>query len=117
MDGVAGEEDPARAIVVGEQKVLAPLAAIDHLVVHRHADGLLELPPHLPIRLDSGMQCPVALRTLHDEEGRVFVSDQIVPAAAGPVAERQSIEELLAAVEALPEPRDIGLATQADAQL
>src|SRR5579862_5825923 len=49
VHSVAREEDAALAVLLGEQQVLSPLAAIDHFEVDRGADHGLELSAHLVI--------------------------------------------------------------------
>ena len=68
MHRVAGEKYPAILIAVCQQEVLPPLAAIDHLVFHRHRDDFFELRFHRLIALDDGVQGEMARRILHDEE-------------------------------------------------
>ena len=117
MRGIPGQPDAARAVAVGQQQVLLPLAHIQHLVVDRRAHHLLELPRHGGIVLDDGVQGPVPRRILHDEEGIRVVGDVVVPSAARPVAHRQPVVEVVGPVQRLPQPKDVALARQADAEV
>ena len=50
---------------------------------------------------------------LHDQESRVGVGHVIVP----PFADRDALEQIVAAIERLPQLQDVGLALQLDAEL
>ena len=84
MRGIAGDEDAAVPVAVGEQQVLPPRRAGQHLVFDRHADGALELRLHRVVAVDHRMQRPVLGRVLHDQERRFVVGDMIVAALARP---------------------------------
>ena len=101
MHRIAGEEHPASAVAVGEQQILPPRIAGQPLVLHRNADGVLELAIHLRLGLDHRMQRPVVGGVLHDQLRGLVVGDVIVPALAGAVAERQPLEQLFAMVKRL----------------
>ena len=60
MRGVAGDEDPALAVAVGEQQVLLPLADIERIELQRHADGLRKHAHHLGVAVDDGVQREMA---------------------------------------------------------
>ena len=104
-------------VAIGEQQVLLPFADVEHLVLHRHADGLLELRRHVAVLVDHRVQRPVPGRVLHDEEGRALVGDVVVAAFARAAVDRNSIEQLVAAVERLAQAQDVGFAAQRDAEL
>ena len=97
MRGVAGDEHPALAVVVGEQQVLLPFADIERVELQRHADGLREHPHHVLVAVDDGMQREVLGGILHDHLRRAVVGDVIVPA----LADRDAVEQLLAIVQRL----------------
>ena len=82
MHGVAGEQHAAFGEAVGDQQVLPPLADIEHLVLHRHGDGLLEHRRHVLVFLHHRMQREVPGRVLHDELRRLVVGDVVVAALA-----------------------------------
>ena len=113
MHRIAGEEDAPLAVAIGEQKVLPPRRARQHLVFDRNADGPFERRFHLLVAVDHGMQRPVPGRVLHDQERRLVVGDMIVAALAGPVADRQPLEQFVAAIQRLPQRQQIALAGQA----
>ena len=117
MHRVAGQEHASPAVMVGEQQVLLPLADVEHLVLHRNADGALQLPGHVRVALGDRVQRPVPGRVLHDQEGRTVVGDVIVAAFPRAVAERDPVEQLVAAVERLAQPQQSALAAQRDAEL
>src|ERR1700675_4315583 len=117
MDRVAGEEYPAFAVMVREEQVLLPLADIEHVVFHGHADGPLELPRHVLVLADDRVERPVPGRILHDQERRRIVGDVIMAPFAGTVADRDPVVEIVAAVQRLAQLQEVALAAQADAEL
>ena len=100
-------------IAVGEQQVLLPLADIEHLVLDRHGDGLLEHRRHVGVGLDHRMQGEVPGRILHDQLRRLGVGHVVVPA----LADRDALEQIVAVIERLPQLQQVGVALQADAEL
>ena len=56
-------------------------------------------------------------RVLHDQEARPVIGDMIVPAFAGTVADRNAVEQLIAAVECLAQFQQIAFAAQRNAEL
>src|SRR5439155_20335034 len=117
MDRVAGEEYAAFAVVVGEEQVLLPLAHVEHVVFHGHADGPLELPRHVLVLADDRVVRPVPSRILHDQERRRIVSDMIVAPLAGTVGDRDALVESFAAAQRLAQLQEVGHAAQTDAAL
>src|SRR5437899_9791005 len=117
MDRVAGEEYAAFAVVVLEQQVLLPLADVEHVVFHGHADGPLELPRHVLVLPDDRVERPVPSRILHDQERRRIVGDMVMAPFAGTVADRDALVEIVAAVQRLAQLQEVALAAQADAEL
>ena len=121
MHGVAGKKHPVLAVAVGEQQILPPRRARQHLIFHRNADDSLECRLHLFIAVDDGVQGPMFGRILHDQERRFGVGHVIVPAVAGPrmrtVTDRHAIEQFVAAEERLTQPQQIAFAGQPDAKL
>ncbi len=117
MHRVAGEEDTPFAEVVGQQQVLLPLADVEHLVLQRDADGLLELLPHILVALQGRVQGPVLGRVLHDEEGGLVVRHVVVATMPRPAVDRNAVEQLVAAIQRLPEFQQIAVAAQLDAEL
>ena len=113
MHRIAGEKHPILAVAVGEQQILPPRRAGQHLVFDRNADDALERRLHLFVAVDDGMQRPVLGRILHDQERRFVVGDVIVPAVARTVPERQPVEQLVAAVERLAQRQQIAFAGSA----
>ncbi len=121
MHRVAGEEDPPVLVAVGEQQVLPPFADVEHLVLHRHADGKLELACHLGVVVHHRVQRPVPCRVLHDEEAPALVGDVVVPAVPGPclsilACDGDAVEQLVAAVQRLAQLAQV-LALHRDAEL
>src|SRR5437870_1177377 len=101
MDRVAGEEYAAFAVVVREEQVLLPLAHVEHVVFHGHADGALELPRHVLVLADDRVERPVPSRILHDQERRRIVGDMVMPPFPGTVADRDALVQIVAAVQRL----------------
>ena len=94
MDRVSGKEDASVTVVVGQQQVLAPRRARQHLVLDRHGDRFLEHRLHIVIAIDNRMQGKVTGRVLHDQEGRICIGDVIVPA----FADRDALEQIVATI-------------------
>src|SRR5947207_14434735 len=117
MDRVAGEKYAAFAVVVREEQVLLPLADVEHVVFHGHADGPLELPRHVLVLADDRVERPVPGRILHDQERRRIVGDMVMAPFAGTVADRDALVEIVAAVQRLAQLQEVALAAQADAEL
>src|SRR5438034_1340094 len=117
MDRVAGEEYAAFAVVVREEQVLLPLAHVEHVVFHWHADGLLELPRHVLVLADDRVERPVPSRILHDQERRRIVGDMVMAPFAGTVADRDALVEIRAGVQRLAQLQEVALAAQTDAEL
>ena len=92
MHGIAGKKHPILAVAVGEQQILPPRRAGQHLVFHRNADNSLERRLHLFVGVDDGMQRPVLGGILHDQERRFGVGDVIMPAMARTVPDRQAVK-------------------------
>ena len=109
MHRIAGKEHAALPVAVGEQQVLPPRRAGQHLVFHRHGDRLLEHGLHVVVAVDHRMQREVAGRILHDQEASMRVGDVIVP----PLADRDALEQIVAAIQRLPQLQQIGVALQA----
>ena len=101
MHRVAGEKDAILAVAIGEQKVLPPRIAGEHLVFDGDADGALECPVHFLTRVDDRMQRPVSGRILHDQLRRLVVGHVVVPPLSRAIADRQTVEKLVAAIERL----------------
>ena len=116
MHRIAGEEHAAFAVLLGQQQVLPPWIAGQHLVFHRNADDLLELPVHLLVGVGGRMQGPVLRRILHQQEARVLLGHVIVAAASRAVADRNFVEQLVAAIERLAKRQHVRLAAQPDAE-
>src|SRR2546430_4593624 len=117
MDRVAGEEYAAFAVVVREEQVLLPLAHVEHVVFHWHADGPLELPRHVLVLADDRVERPVPSRILHDQERRRIVGDMVMVPFPGTVADRDALVEIVAAVQRLAQLQEAALAAQTDAEL
>src|SRR5438552_15993805 len=117
MDRVSGEEYAAFAVVVREEQILLPLAHVEHVVFHGHADGPLELPRHVLVLADDRVERPVPGRILHDQERRRIVGDMVMAPFAGTVADRDALVEVVAAVHRLAQLQEGALAAQADAEL
>ena len=49
MYGIAGQKHTPGAVTIGQEKVLTPFAAVEHLVADGCPDGLLEAPFHFLI--------------------------------------------------------------------
>src|SRR5258706_13044946 len=47
--GIAGQKHAPSAVTIGQEKVLTPFAAVDHLVADGCPNGLLEALPHFLI--------------------------------------------------------------------
>jgi len=54
----------AFAVVVREEQVLLTTRRVEHVVFHGHADGALELPRHVLVLVDDGVERPVPGRIL-----------------------------------------------------
>src|SRR2546422_5462264 len=117
MDRVASEEYAAFAVVVGEEQVLLPLADVEHVVFHGHADGPLELPRHVLVLADDRVERPVPSRLMHDQQRRRIVGDMVMPPFPGTVADRDALVEIVAAVQRLAQLQEVALAAQTDAEL
>jgi hypothetical protein len=113
MHGVAGEQHAAFGEALGEQQILPPFADPLHFVSQRHGDGLFEHPRHVFVLFHHRMQREVPRVVLQDELRRVGVGDVIVPS----LADRNAVEQLVAAVQRLAELQDVALALQRDAEL
>ena len=55
-------------------------------------------------------------RILHDQERRLVIGDVIVPPPAGPIADRQAVEQLVATEQRLPQAQQIAFAGKRDAE-
>src|ERR1700741_4995061 len=117
MYGIASQKHAPSAVSIGQQEVLAPFAAIEHLVADRHSNSLLEPPLHLLVRFDSGMERPMPLRILHDQKGRPFVRNQVVPTSARPFTQWQTIVELVTTIKSLTKFSQVGFASEPYAKL
>src|SRR5882724_5109774 len=113
MHRISGQKNTAGTISIGEKQVLSPFGAMKHFIAHRHADDCFESVAHLLVGLSCRMERPVTLGVLHDQKAAVRIDCQIVSAFAWARAERQSIVELIAAVESLAQPREVSFTTQA----
>src|SRR5947208_4951817 len=112
MDRVAGEEYAAFAVVIREEQVLLPLAHVEHVVFHWHADGPLELPRHVLVLADDRVERPVPGRILHDQERRRIVGDMVMAPVAGTVADRGALVEIVGAGQRLAQLEEVALAAQ-----
>src|SRR5258707_7416009 len=57
------------------------------------------------------------LRVLHDEKRRPFVRHQVMPTAAGPLTQWDTIVEFVTAIETLTKPGQVGFASETYAKL
>src|ERR1700747_1065939 len=117
MYGIASQKQAPSAVSIGQEEVLAPFAAIEHLVADRHTNSLLEPPLHLLVRFDGGMQGPMPLRILHDQKGRPFVRNQVVPTSARPFTQWQTIVELVTTIKSLTKSSQVGFTSEPYAKL
>ena len=113
VHGVAGQEHAAVAEAVGQQQVLPPFADPLHLVLQRHGDGLLEHRRHVLVLLHHGVQREVLGVVLQDELRRLGVDHVIVAA----LADRDALEQFVAAEQRLAKLQDVAFALQRDAEL
>ena len=112
MHCIAGQKHAPSLVAIGQKKVLTPFAAIKHFVVDRHPNGQLETLFHFLVRFDSGVERPMPLRILHDQKGRPFVRNQVVPTSARPFTQWQTIVELVATIKSLTKFSQVGFASE-----
>src|SRR6201984_3107877 len=117
MYGIASQKQAPSAVSIGQEEVLAPFAAIEHLVADRHTNSLLEPPLHLLVRFDGGMQGPMPLRILHDQKGRPFVRNQVVPTSASPFPQWQTFVEVVTPIKSLTKSSQVGFTSEPYAKL
>ena len=117
MYRVAGEKHAIFAVLVGEQQILPPRRARQHFVFDRNSDRALERGLHRFVAIEHRMQRPMPGGILHDQERRLVIGNVIMPAAARPIADRQTFEQFVAAKQRLAQLQQIAFAGKGNAEL